>query len=68
VLRLLDANPSSGFASATYAIIAPLAGVLGGPAAGGSVIEFNALVAIIVYALIEKYSPSSRETVLLLPL
>ncbi len=30
----------------------PFAGVFGEPSAGGSVIELNALVAIIVYALI----------------
>jgi hypothetical protein len=56
VLRLLAANPNSGFASAIYSItapfMAPFVGVFGEPAAGGSVVEFNALVAIIVYALI----------------
>jgi YggT family protein len=56
VLRLLAANPDSGFASAIYGIttpfMAPFVGMLGEPSAGGNVVEFNALVAIIVYALI----------------
>ncbi|MGE5601683.1 MAG: YggT family protein [Nitrososphaerales archaeon] len=56
VLRLLGANPKSGFASAIYGItapfMAPFVGLFGQPSAGGSVVEFNTLVAIVVYALI----------------
>jgi hypothetical protein len=56
VLKLLGANPHSGFASFIYGItapfMAPFIGVFGEPSAGGSVVEFNALVAIAVYALI----------------
>lgn len=56
VLRLLGANPNSGFAAAIYGITQPLmlpfANVFGTPRFDGSVVEFNAIVAIIVYALI----------------
>lgn len=56
VLHLLGANPQSGFASFIYGItapfMAPFAGVFGQPAVGGSVIEWNALVAIAAYALL----------------
>jgi YggT family protein len=56
VLRLLGANPQAGFASFIYGItapfMAPFAGLFGNPQMAGSVIEWNALVAIAVYALI----------------
>lgn len=56
VLRLLGANPNSGFASFIYGItapfMAPFVGVFGEPALGSSVIEWNALVAIAAYALL----------------
>lgn len=56
VLRLLGANPNAGFASAINAVtrpfMAPFANLFGTPAAGGNVVELNAIVAIIVYALI----------------
>jgi hypothetical protein len=56
VLHLLGANPQSGFASFIYSItapfMAPFANMFGQPSLAGSVVEFNALVAIAVYALI----------------
>lgn len=56
VLQLLGANPNSGFTAFIYGItapfMAPFAGVFGQPALGGSVIEWNALVAIVAYALL----------------
>jgi YggT family protein len=56
VLRLLGANPDSGFGSFVYGITGPFmwpfANLFGEPSFGGSVIEWNALVAIIVYALL----------------
>lgn len=56
VLSLLAANPNSGFGSFIYGITAPFMlpfrGLFGEPAAGPMVIEFNALVAIVVYALL----------------
>ncbi len=56
ILMLLGANPASGFASLIYGItdpfLLPFAGLFGQPAAGGSVIEVNTLVAMIVYPLV----------------
>lgn len=56
VLGLLGANPAAGFAQFIYGItgpfIAPFVGLFGQPRFEGSVFEFNALVAILVYALI----------------
>lgn len=56
VLRLLAANPDAGFAQFIYGItapfIAPFVGLLGQPTFEGSVFEWNALVAILVYALL----------------
>ena len=56
VLSLLGANPEAGFARFVYGItrpfIAPFVGLFGTPSFGGSVFEWNALVAIVVYALI----------------
>ena len=55
-LKLLGANPQSGFASFIYGVtapfMAPFAGLFGQPALGGTVIEWNALVAIVAYALL----------------
>jgi YggT family protein len=56
VLMLLGANPSAGFAAMIYALtdpfLLPFAGLFGQPAAGGSVIETNTIVALIVYPLL----------------
>ena len=56
VLGLLGANPAAGFAQFIYRItgpfMAPFMGLFGQPRFEGSVVEFNALVAILVYALI----------------
>jgi hypothetical protein len=56
VLQLLGANPASGFASLIYGLtgpfLLPFNGLFGQPAAGGSVIEVNTIVAMIVYPLL----------------
>jgi hypothetical protein len=56
ILSLLGANPDAGFARLIYGItrpfIAPFVGLFGTPTFGGSVFEGNALVAILIYALI----------------
>ena len=56
VLRALGANPEAGFASFIYGVTAPLlapfVGLFGTPQNNGSVLELNAIVAIIVYALV----------------
>lgn len=56
VLRLLGANPNSGFASFIYGItapfVAPFKGLFSEPAFGRAELEFSSLVAIIVYALL----------------
>lgn len=57
VLRLLGANPRSGFASFIYDVtapfVAPFRGLFNEPALGNtSVLEYSSLVAILVYALI----------------
>jgi len=56
VLGLLGANPAAGFAQFIYGItkpfLAPFVGLFGQPRFEGSVFELNALVAILVYALI----------------
>lgn len=55
-LQLLGANPQSGFASLIYGLtgpfLLPFAGLFGEPAAGGSVVEVNTIVAMIVYPLL----------------
>jgi hypothetical protein len=55
VLGLFGANPTAGFAqliySATAPFIAPFVGLFGQPSFEGMVLEWNALVAILVYAL-----------------
>jgi YggT family protein len=56
VFPLLGANPAAGFAQFIYSItgpfLAPFVGLFGAARFGGSVFEFNSLVAILVYALI----------------
>jgi YggT family protein len=56
VLELLAANPNAGFAQFIYGItavfMAPFVGLFGVPQFGASVIEWSALVAIVVYALL----------------
>jgi hypothetical protein len=56
ILMLLGANPASGFAALIYGLtdpfLLPFAGLFGQPAAGGSIIETNTIVALIVYPLI----------------
>jgi len=56
VMKLLGANPTSGFVSFMYNIseplVAPFRGIFGTPAAGGSVLEPASLVAIVIYSLI----------------
>ena len=56
VLGLLGANPAAGFAQLIFSItrpfLAPFVGLFGQPRFEGSVFEVNALVAILVYALI----------------
>lgn len=56
ILQLLGANPNAGFAAMIYGLtdpfLLPFAGLFGQPAAGGSVIETNTIVALIVYPLL----------------
>jgi uncharacterized membrane protein len=55
-LRLIAANPDSGFAVLMYGItgvfVAPFNGLLGTPTSGGSSLEVTTLIAMAVYALI----------------
>jgi len=56
ILRMLGANPNSGFTQFIYALSAPLmapfAGIFPTAVAEGSVVEWSILVAMAVYALI----------------
>jgi uncharacterized membrane protein len=56
VLRMIGANPDSGFAVFMYGItgvfVAPFNGLIGTPSSGGSALEITTLIAMIVYALI----------------
>jgi hypothetical protein len=56
VLKLIAANPDSGFAAFMYGItgffIAPFAGLIGTPTSGGMILEVTTLIAMAVYALI----------------
>jgi hypothetical protein len=56
VLMVLAANPNAGFAQFIYGItapfMAPFVGLFGEPRLGGSVFEWTALVAIVVYMLL----------------
>jgi hypothetical protein len=55
-LKLIGANPASPFAVFIYGFtnlfLFPFAGLTGTPAAGGMVLEFTTLIAMVVYALI----------------
>jgi uncharacterized membrane protein len=56
VLRLIAANPDSGFAVLIYGItgvfVAPFNGLIATPTSGGSSLEVTTLIAMAVYALI----------------
>ena len=56
VLRLLGANESAGFAQFIYSasgpFVAPFNNLFGNPGSGGSVLELNTIVAIVVYMLV----------------
>jgi YggT family protein len=56
VLRLLGANAEAGFAALIYRIstplVAPFVGLFGTPQFNGNVLEFEAIIAVVVYGLI----------------
>ncbi|MEX0650245.1 MAG: YggT family protein [Candidatus Andersenbacteria bacterium] len=56
LLRLLEANPASGFVSFVYGVsapfIAPFRAIFPTPSFAGSVLEWSTLIAMIVYAVI----------------
>ncbi len=56
ILKLLGANESAGFANfinaATGPFVAPFNNLFGNPATGGSVLELNTIVAMVVYMLV----------------
>jgi len=56
ILKLLGANEAAGFASFIYGasgpFIAPFNNLFGNPGSGGSVLELNTIVAIVVYMLV----------------
>jgi hypothetical protein len=55
MLKLIAANPNSGFAVFMYGItgpfMAPFKGLIGTPTSGGTILEVTALIAMAVYAL-----------------
>lgn len=55
-LRMIGANPDSGFAVLMYGItgifVAPFNGLIGTPTSGGSALEITTLIAMAVYALV----------------
>jgi len=55
MLKLIAANPESGFAAFMYGItgpfIAPFTGLVGTPASGGMILEVTTLIAMAIYAL-----------------
>lgn len=55
-LKLIAANPQSGFANFIYNItapfLAPFAGLTATPSANGSVLEISSIIAMVVYALL----------------
>lgn len=55
-LKLIAANPQSGFASFVYTLSAPLLAPFNGltqtPSANGAVLEIPSLIAMVVYALL----------------
>ena len=56
MLKLIAANPDSGFAALMYGItnpfIAPFAGLIATPTSGGTILEATTLIAMVIYALI----------------
>jgi hypothetical protein len=56
ILRMLGANEAAGFArfiySASGPFVAPFNNLFGNPGSGGSVLELNTVVAILVYMLV----------------
>jgi uncharacterized membrane protein len=56
VLRMIAANPDSGFAVFMYGItgvfVGPFNGLIGTPTSGGSSLEVTTLIAMAVYALV----------------
>lgn len=56
VLRLIAANPASGFAQFIYGVsgpfVAPFTGLVASPAVRGVILEVTTLIAMIVYALL----------------
>jgi len=55
MLKLIAANPDSGFAAFMYGItgpfVAPFTGLIGTPMSGGTILEVTTLIAMAVYAL-----------------
>lgn len=55
-LKLIAANPQSGFANFVYTVtapfLAPFAGLTSTPSANGSVLEISSIIAMAVYALL----------------
>lgn len=55
-LKLIAANPQSGFASFVYSVtapfLAPFAGLTSTPSANGSVLEISSIIAMVVYGLL----------------
>lgn len=55
VLKLIAANPGSGFAAFIYGItnpfLAPFAALIGTPTSGAMVLEVTTLIAMVIYAL-----------------
>jgi uncharacterized membrane protein len=55
VLKLIAANPDSGFAALIYGItkpfLAPFTALVGTPQSGGTILEVTTLIAMAVYAL-----------------
>ena len=56
MLKLIAANPNSGFAVFMYGItgpfMAPFKGLIGTPTSGGMILEVTTLIAMAIYALI----------------
>ena len=55
-LKLIGANPDSGFAILVYGFsnifLFPFAGLTSAPAAGGMVLELSSMIAMVLYALV----------------
>ncbi len=56
MLKLIAANPDSGFAVFIYGVtgvfVAPFTGLIGTPTSGGTILEATTLIAMAVYALL----------------